>query len=130
MPVKPKKPCAYPGCPELTNERYCSKHKREEGSQYNRTSRPFKHLYNSSRWKVLRKQFLQEHPLCEECKRKGVIKPATIVDHVVAHKGNEVLFWDQSNWQGLCKHHHDQKTAKDDGRFGRKNIVYSYPLNR
>lgn len=74
----------------------------------------------------MRKQFLKEHPLCEECRKNGVIKPATIVDHVVSHKGNEALFWDQSNWQALCKSCHDKKTTKEDGRFGKKNVIYSY----
>ncbi|WP_289184903.1 HNH endonuclease [uncultured Parasutterella sp.] len=28
------------------------------------------------------------------------------------------MFWDESNWQALCKHCHDVKTAKEDGGFG------------
>jgi len=48
------------------------------------------------------------------------------VDHIEAHKGDECLFWNQSNWQPLCKECHDGKTAKEDGRFGGKNIVFSY----
>lgn len=125
-PRKPRKPCSFRGCPELTEGRYCEKHQKQVDSEYNKTSRPFKHLYNTSRWKKLRKQFLQEHPLCVECKFKGAIKAATVVDHIEAHKGDEGLFWNQSNWQPLCKECHDRKTAKEDGRFGKKNIVYSY----
>lgn len=26
MPKKQKRPCSYPGCPELTDGRYCEKH--------------------------------------------------------------------------------------------------------
>ena len=125
LPRKPQRPCSYPGCPELTSERYCSKHQKEIDKNYSKTSRPFKKLYNS-RWRKLRKQFLKEHPLCEECKREGIVTAAEVVDHVIPHKGNEELFWDESNWQSLCKHHHDAKTAKEDGRFGNKNEVYSY----
>lgn len=33
MPYKPKKPCAYPGCPQLTYDRYC-----EEGEYIRSTS--------------------------------------------------------------------------------------------
>ncbi len=29
MPIKPKKPCAKPGCPNLTDGRYCEEHKAE-----------------------------------------------------------------------------------------------------
>lgn len=128
-PRKPKRPCSYPNCPELTSERYCTKHQNEVESKYNKTSRPFKKLYNS-RWYKLRSQFLLKHPICEECKRQGTVNAAEVVDHVISHKGNEQLFWDESNWQSLCKHHHDVKTAKEDGRFGDKNRVYVYPWKK
>lgn len=125
-PRKPKKPCRYPGCPCLTEKRYCEKHQKKIEYEYNKTSRPFKYLYNTSRWKTLRKEFLKVNPICVKCKANGVVKAATVVDHVKPHKGSESLFWDQNNWQALCKTCHDRKTAKEDGRFGRKNIVYSY----
>lgn len=126
MPTKPKRPCSYPGCPELTNERYCDKHENELNKKYDKTSRHFKYLYNSSRWKAARKFFLQKHPVCEECMKEGSVAPATIVDHIEPHEGNLTLFWDETNWQALCKHHHDTKTAKKDGRWGKKNVVYKY----
>lgn len=28
------------------------------------------------------------------------------------------LFWDRTNWQGLCKQCHSRKTAAEDGGFG------------
>lgn len=126
MPSRPRKPCSFPNCPELTNERYCEKHKKAIESEYAKTSRPFKYLYNTGRWKTLRKQFLQNYPLCEECKAKGTVKAAVVVDHIKPHKGDERLFWDESNWQALCKECHDRKTAKEDGRWGRKGRIYSY----
>jgi 5-methylcytosine-specific restriction protein A len=43
--------------------------------------------------------------------------PATVVDHIVPHRGDPVLFWDEANWQGLCKLCHDAKTARE-GRWG------------
>lgn len=130
MPRKPLRPCSFQGCPELTPDRYCENHKKAVDNDYNKNYRPFKHLYSTSMWKKARKQFLQEHPLCEECKRNGVIKAAEIVDHRIPHKGNEQLFWDESNWQSLCKECHDRKTAKEDGRFGSKNEVFLYPWKK
>ena len=38
--------------------------------------------YNTSRWHKLAKAFIEDHPLCEECKRKGIIKAAECVDHI------------------------------------------------
>jgi 5-methylcytosine-specific restriction protein A len=126
MPRKPKRPCSYPNCPELTHGRYCEKHEKEMEREYNRNNRTYKYLYNTARWKRLRTQFLKEHPLCEECKRKGIITSAEVVDHIIPHKGNKELFWDESNLQALCKECHDRKTAKEDGRWGRKGEVYKY----
>lgn len=126
MPRKPKRPCSYPGCPELTEGRYCEKHDKEMAREYNRNNRTYKHLYNTARWKRLRIQFLKEHPLCEECSRKGIAKPAEVVDHIIPHRGNKELFWDEDNLQALCKECHDRKTAKEDGRWVRKDKIYTY----
>ena len=43
---------------------------------------------------------------------------ATVVDHIIPAKGSPELFWDEANWQPLCKYHHDAKTAREDGAFG------------
>ena len=52
--------------------------------------------------------------LCNYCLRQGKYSPVEVVDHKEPHKGNEVLFWDQSNWQSLCKDCHDSlKQAKE-----------------
>jgi 5-methylcytosine-specific restriction protein A len=63
--------------------------------------------------------FLQAHPLCALHERQGQVVAATVVDHIVAHKGIQALFWNQSNWQALCKPCHDSKTAKEDNSWGR-----------
>jgi len=126
VPRKPKRPCSYPGCPELTHGRYCEKHAKEMAREYNRNNRTYKYLYNTARWKRLRIQFLKEHPLCEECKRNGVVTAAEVVDHIIPHKGDKKLFWDEGNLQSLCKECHDRKTAKEDGRWGEKNKLYKY----
>jgi hypothetical protein len=62
---------------------------------------------------------LSRNPLCVECERQGRITPATVVDHIIPHKGNLELFWDEDNLQALCKPCHDRKTAKE-GRWGEK----------
>ena len=39
MPRKPKHPCGYPGCKELTDRRYCEKHEKLVNKQYERYGR-------------------------------------------------------------------------------------------
>lgn len=74
------------------------------------------------KWQEARAAFLAAHPLCqcEECDEGRLrLTPATIVDHIVAHKGDRKLFWDRKNWQAMSKPCHDRKTALEDGGFGR-----------
>lgn len=71
-----------------------------------------------ARWRRYRKYFLTIHPLCVICKKQNMITSATVVDHIIPHKGDMKLFWDKTNHQGLCKCHHDTKTAREDGGFG------------
>lgn len=64
------------------------------------------------RWRKYRAVFLSEHPLCIECERQGLIVEATVVDHIIPHRGDYGLFWDEANHAALCKPHHDRKTGK------------------
>ena len=54
-------------------------------------------LYDLTRWKRARRLFLQTHPLCRMCEQRGRVSLATTVDHVVPHRGDEALFWDEQN---------------------------------
>jgi 5-methylcytosine-specific restriction protein A len=69
------------------------------------------------RWRRARVAYLARHPLCVRCLAKGRIETAIVVDHATPHRGNASLFWDEANWQGLCKLCHDAKTARE-GRWG------------
>ena len=55
------------------------------------------------RWRKARETFLRRQPLCAKCSEGGRIRKATVVDHVIPHKGDQRLFWDTGNWQALCK---------------------------
>ena len=70
-----------------------------------------------AKWRRARLAFLAQHPLCASCQTAGRLVPATIVDHVVPHRGDQKLFWDESNWAPACKRCHDAKTARE-GRWG------------
>ncbi|MBL4928784.1 HNH endonuclease signature motif containing protein [Fuscibacter oryzae] len=63
-----------------------------------------------SDWKSARIDFLKAHPLC----RCGA--PATVVDHIKPHKGDNAIFWDRTNWQALCRHHHNSTKQRLERR--------------
>ena len=112
MPTKPKVPCKHPGCPELvpSGTKYCEAHRALHPEEVrSAASRGY-----GSAWQKASRQFLQAHPLCEECMKQGKYVKATVVDHVVPHRGDEELFWDRSNWRALCKRCHDKKTGNED----------------
>ena len=69
------------------------------------------------RWRRLRSCYLSAHPLCVQCVADGELRPATEVDHVLPRRlgGTDEV----ENLQALCKRHHSQKTAREDGGFGR-----------
>ncbi len=73
------------------------------------------------RWQKSRDTFLRANPLCCMCSTDRRPVPATVVDHIKAPrlidakssndplriKAAWKLFWDQGNWQPLCKLCHD-----------------------
>lgn len=90
MPRKPMKPCCHPGCPKLTEGRYCEEHEAlHRGERKSASGRGY-----NSKWQRARKRFLKEHPLCCKCEEEGKYVRATIVDHIKPHRGDPILFWD------------------------------------
>jgi hypothetical protein len=90
--------------------------KRREDSMYSRESSS-KRGYDS-RWQKARAGYLRSHPLCVMCRLMGKLEPATVVDHIIPHKGDMELFWRRTNWQALCKTCHDshKKRLEMSGR--------------
>ena len=102
MPHKPKKPCAYPGCPRLTYGRYCEKHQKERDAQYEKFGRDraaTKRRYGKN-WKIIRAAYVKKHPFCELCFQKGVLVPVEEVHHILplAEGGTN----DRDNLISLC----------------------------
>lgn len=70
------------------------------------------------RWRKAREGFLRRNPLCTKCSARGRVREATVVDHIVPHRGEPRLFWDIGNWQPLCKACHDStKRIEEHGRI-------------
>jgi len=65
------------------------------------------------RWVAIRARVLSANPLCAHCKRAGIVRAATEVDHVVPlTKGGT----DQhDNLQALCSECHSAKSVTERG---------------
>ena len=112
MPYRPKTACKHPGCSRLTDGKYCDEHKAMHPEAVRSAS---KRGY-TSKWQRASKAYLKEHLLCAKCMKNGRYTQATVVDHIIPHRGNSDLFWDKDNWQPLCKQCHDRKTGREDSK--------------
>ena len=116
VPSKPKKPCAYPGCPALVAGRYCEEHARKVNSDYEKFSRDkqTKRRYGRA-WKRIRDKYASEHPFCELCFERGLAVPVEEIHHKkpLSEGGTH----DRSNLIALCKSCHSQIHAKRGDRW-------------
>lgn len=119
MPARPKTICRHPGCGKLIDAPgFCEPHAKQRTRETDSRRGTAKQRGYTHRWRQARAAFLSEFPLCRECEKAGRLTAATVVDHVVPHKGSESLFWSRGNWQSLCASCHSVKTATEDGGFG------------
>jgi 5-methylcytosine-specific restriction enzyme A len=117
-----RRPCARFGCPNIVDRGYCASCRKAAPARIYERSRggSAERMYGYA-WQRASKAWLREHPWCADLygTHGERFELAKLVDHIVPHKGNRELFWDQSNWQSLCVACHGRKTAMEDGGFGR-----------
>lgn len=75
--------------------------------------------YHTSRWTRLSRAWRMMHPLCEECKRNGIIKAGEVTDHIIPWPVCQD-FYDENNLQTLCKDCNHAKGQRD------KKLIQSY----
>jgi 5-methylcytosine-specific restriction enzyme A len=63
------------------------------------------HLYGK-RWRKRARHQLQIEPLCRMCASEGRITAASVVDHIIPHRGDINSFW-LGELQSLCTFHHN-----------------------
>jgi 5-methylcytosine-specific restriction protein A len=110
--------CRQPNCRAIVPRGYCRAHARAvEAARGTARERGYRY-----RWEVRSKQFRSRYPLCgmrpdnrppvmSRCIEENRATLADLVDHVIPHRGDPVLFWDeQGNWQSLCASCHRRKT--------------------
>ena len=113
VPRKPRKPCSYPGCPNLTENRYCEEHAAKANREYDLYVRaPDKHKKYGRAWKRIRDSYAREHPLCERCLEEGRVSLMDEVHHIVpvSQGGTHA----RSNLRSLCRSCH-QRTHQELG---------------
>ncbi len=115
MPMHCPRTCTYPGCTELAySGSRCPRHQVNADQQRGGSS---ERGYGSA-WRKIRDAFLQKHPWCVDPfgdHPNAQIK-ATHVDHKIPRAAGGTD--DESNFDGLCAHCHNKKTAMFDGGYG------------
>lgn len=99
------------------------------------TKKALEKWYDLALWRnKLRPMCLNRDPICVICLANGDIppKPSTVVDHIIpfASASSESAAWDlftdlDKNLRGICKRHHDEKTATQDSGFGNASRKYN-----
>jgi len=80
-------------------------------------------FYHSKAWRMTRKFYIKDNPLCEMCKRKGKTTAAQMVDHIKQISlGNSMLH--HSNLQSLCNSCHAKKSSYEGVEYRKGIKVY------
>lgn len=123
MPKMPKRPCGFPGCPNLTDGRFCEEHAKQENRRYERYQRDpaTKRRYGRA-WQRIRDRYAAAHPFCEECYKRGVLTPTEEIHHIkpLAHGGTHA----DDNLMALCKPCHSRITVEMGDRWPQKEYTY------
>lgn len=95
-------------------------------------------------WHKASKAYRYNNPLCAMCLKQGKEVASEVTDHVIPHRLDEArqskdiskieialaLFWDESNWQALCKNCHDSvKQTIEKSGYEKGCDVSGYPLD-
>ena len=117
MPSRSKTPCSKCKTKLITvgSGGVCEDCRKVKHKEYNKHQRDpnAQSFYNSGFWRKLRNRKIQQDPLCEHCKARGLTILAHMVDHITERKDGGTDTMD--NLQSLCNACHEAKT----NRFGK-----------
>lgn len=81
-------------------------------------------FYGTKRWQRLRWKILQRDLFtCAKCGRVEGNTSLLVADHIVPHRGDEALIWDEGNLQCLCKRCHDSVKQREERAARREGGV-------
>ncbi|WP_223799102.1 HNH endonuclease [Sphingomonas nostoxanthinifaciens] len=76
---------------------------------------PLRHLYKTAEWRRLRwATLVRDAFTCQRCGRIEGDSSKLVADHRKPHRGDLVLFWDDTNIQCLCKPCHDGAKQREE----------------
>lgn len=91
----------------------------QDRSRQRAEDQPWRTWYGTARWKRLRRKIWKRDGYV--CVATGVALvgnyPAPnspVADHIIWHKGDPDLFWDEDNLQTLSKAYHDREKQKQE----------------
>jgi len=103
--------CNEAGCNALidSGSTYCQKHIKAPRVPFQNATRSNDGLYNTTRWRKLRKKILSETPYCIRCGADSGLE----IHHKVAPRGDVELFYEESNCVPVCRACHRRFTARE-----------------
>jgi 5-methylcytosine-specific restriction protein A len=119
VPSRALRPCKDRDCIALTNDKtgYCPEHTylvKELNKQKEKLRKSARERGYDSTWEKLRKIFLRENPLCQDCLDAGKLTPANEVHHIKKVKEHPELRLVKTNLRALCKACHNRRTANGE----------------
>lgn len=110
--------CLQPGCGAVVTKGYCRVHvRRIEKDRGTAHERGYDYQWEVRSVRFRRLYYLcgmrpgDQRPVMSKCWEEGRVSLAEQVDHVIPHRGDPVLRWDEyGNWQSLCRACHIRKT--------------------
>jgi 5-methylcytosine-specific restriction protein A len=123
LPHAPLRPCLKTGCNKKVRSGYCPEHQREKYKLQDEQRGTSTERGYDATWQKLRKLKLATNPLCELCLKKGIVEPATEVDHKIpiAKWPEGRLIWE--NLQSLSKSCHSRKTLAENQKLPNSPIL-------
>lgn len=86
--------------------------------------KPWRKWYSSPRWRGpggRRQRQLADVPWCQTCKLDGRATVATVVNHLIPHRGDPYLFW-HGKLESVCKECHDSRIQSAEAKGFRIDI--------
>lgn len=110
MPNLPPRLCAI--CGTITPAGELCPHRKQAKVDWERRRGSASFRGYDGEWRRLRARFLSVHP---DCEHPGCREQAREVDHVLSVRTHPHLRLEWSNLRALCKPHHSQRTAREQG---------------